>query len=442
MTLTVRGKACEVGVPGSTSRRSVFRFGRARAAVPLPALFLAGVAAIAACQAPANAGPAAARALKVVHLSGSAYERGLQHGTQLRPEIAAIVGLWKEDLRKTAGTDPDALIRRFLAETDFTPAIKRWTPDLLDEVKGIADGAKQPFETMFAFQLVDELWVFIDKGAADHCTSLGVASHGARPAYVAQNMDLETFRDGFQSVLHIAGTASSPEQFVFTSAGLIGVNGVNSRSVAIACNTLMPLTASADGLPVAFVVRGVLAQSAGEDAVTFVKRVKHASGQNYVVGTGDRVHDFEASAGAVVEFRPASDGSVVYHTNHPLANDDLKPWHRALEQARPPGQSGAGNSETRLASIRQRLQRPAAAIDEDAIKAALRSKDSERHPVCRPIKAGASVFTFGATIMTLSGTPSLQVSMGPPDVNPFVTFRFSGAQGVKNPGPMRPQRRP
>jgi len=407
---------------------------RSSAGLLVPTLVLAGAAAIAACQALPKTGPAEAGPLKVLHVSGSAYERGLQHGAELRSEIAAIVGLWKEDLRKTAGTDPDALIRKFLAETNFTPAIKRWTPHLLDEVRGIADGAKQPIETMFAFQLVDELWVFLDKRAAERCTSLGVARHGARPAYVAQNMDLEPFRHGFQAVLHIAGTASSPEQFVFTSAGLIGVNGVNSRSVAIACNTLMQLTASPDGLPVAFIVRGVLAQTAGEDAVAFVKHVKHASGQNYIVGTGDGVHDFEASAGRVVEFRPAVDGSVVYHTNHPLANDDLKPWHANAMQAPIPEQAGGGNSETRLASVRKRLQGPAAAIDEDLIKAALRSRDSERHPICRPFRPGAGSFTFGATIMTLSGTPSLQVSAGPPDVNPFVRFEFSGVQNGSGQG--------
>lgn len=402
---------------------------RCGASLLVPALFLAAAAAIAAFQAPAKAGPAAPGPLKVLHLSGSAYDRGLQHGTELRSEIAAIVGLWKADLGKSAGMDPDALIRTFLAETDFTPAIRRWTPGLLDEVRGIADGAKQPFETMFAFQLVDELWVFLDKRAAERCTSLGVARHGDRPAYVAQNMDLETFRNGFQAVLHIAGTATSPEQFVFTSAGLIGVNGVSSRSVAIACNTLIQLAASPDGLPVAFIVRGVLAQPAGEDAVAFVKRVKHASGQNYIVGAGDGVHDFEASATRVVEYQPAADGSVVYHTNHPLANDHLKPWYAQAMQAPLPEQAGGGNSETRLASIRKRLQGPAAAIDEDVIKAALRSRDSERHPICRSFRPGASTFTFGATIMTLSGTPSLQVSMGPPDVNPFVRLEFSGGRG-------------
>jgi isopenicillin-N N-acyltransferase-like protein len=416
----------------SPAGRFVSYVNRARLGLVLPALFLGCAAAIAAYQAPAGTDPATTRQLKVLHLSGSPYERGFQHGTRLRTEIAALVLLWKEDLRRSTGTDPDALLRSFLAQTSFTPAISTWTPGLLDEVRGIADGAKQPFETMFAFQLVDELWVFIDKRAAEHCTSLGVARHGARPAYVAQNMDLEPFRDGFQAVLHIAGSASAPEQFVFTSAGLIGVNGVNGRSIAIACNTLMQLAASPEGLPVAFIVRGVLAQTAGEDAVTFVKRVPHASGQNYIVGTRDQVSDFEASAGKVVEFRPAADGSIVYHTNHPVANDDVKPWHRLAMQSMPPDQRGAGNSETRLASIQKRLQRPAEEFDEGVIKAALRSRDSERHPVCRSLKMGSGAFTFGATIMTLSGTPSFQVSMGPPDVNPFVRFEFSGGHGGKS----------
>lgn len=410
-----------------TNPASPSRMGRTRAALLIPALALACVAAIGTSRPPDQGRSAPKRELKVLHLSGTARERGVQHGTQLRSEIAAIVGLWKQDLRKSTGTDADVLIKAFLGQTDFTPAIKKWTPDLLDEVRGIADGAEQPYETMFAFQLVDELWVFADKGGAEHCTSLGVARSGTHPAYVAQNMDLETFRDGFQAVLHIAASASAPEQFVFTSAGLIGLNGVNSRSIAITCNTLLELAASHDGLPVAFIVRGVLAKAAAEDAVAFLKGVKHASGQNYIVGTGDRVFDFEASAGKVVEFRPSDDGRVVFHTNHPVANDDLKPWHRAMRQLMSPAQWASSNSPTRFASIEKRLQRPPAAIDEDAIKAALRSQDSARHPICRSLAAGAASYTFGATIMTLSGRPSLQVTMGPPDVNAFVRLEFSGA---------------
>jgi hypothetical protein len=372
--------------------------------------------------------------LKVLDLSGSPYERGLEHGRKLRTEIGKVVGLWKEDLGRQGKGDPDRLIKRFLAETNFVPVIRKWTPDLLEEVRGIADGAGLPFDTMFAFQLVDEVWVYLDQPTAGHCSSMGVAKSGSHPAYVAQNMDLEAFRDGFQVVLHIAASPALPEQFVFTCAGLIAANGVNNRSIAIACNTLLQLSASRDGLPVAFVVRGVLAQTRPEDAVKFMRGIKHASGQNYILGAGDRVFDFEASAGKVVEFRPAADSSIVYHANHPLANDDLKPWHLAMKQVASllPEGKPQGDSETRLASVEKRMRPPASGIDVGVIKETLRSRDSDVHPVCRSRREGDPVFTFGATIMTLSDAPSLEVTMGPPDANKFVSLKFHQApQAVK-----------
>jgi isopenicillin-N N-acyltransferase-like protein len=403
-----------------------------------PFLLFAALLGLAAGSAFA-ADPAAAqptpRNLRVLELRGSAYERGLQHGRELRPEIARILALWKEDLRKESKSDPDALIRRFHAATNFIPAIKQWTPGLMEEVRGIADGSGQPFDLIYAFQLLDEIWVFMDIPVANHCSALGVAKSGGHPAYVAQTMDLEPFRDGFQVVLHIIGDATTPEQFVFSSVGLIGVNGVNRHSIAIACNCLMELTASPDGLPVAFFLRGVLAQISGDTALAFVRNVRHASGQNYVVGARDRVYDFEASAGKVVRFQPVADGSVVFHTNHALANDDLKPWHRQKPA------SESVNSRTRLTSLQTRLAQPAAKIDGNMIQAALRAKDSAEHPVCRTLKPGADGFTFGATIMTLSETPSFAVTMGPPDVNPFVHLAFAAA--VRAPAsPAKPAQQP
>jgi predicted choloylglycine hydrolase len=370
------------------------------------------------------AAPDGARELKVLELSGSPYARGLQHGRTLRAEIGKLVDLWKQDVARQARSDPETLIRNFLASTDFVPAIRKWTPDLLDEVRGIADGAGVPFDTMLAFQLVDEMWVFLDQPAKDHCTGMGVVTAGTHPAYIAQNMDLEAYRDGYQVVLHIAQDKSLPEQFIFTCAGLIATNGINNRSIAIACNTLLQLSASRDGLPVACVLRGVLAQSRGEDAVKFLKEVKHASGQNYILGTGDRVYDFEASARRVVEFRPAEDGSFVYHTNHPLVNDDVKPWHLQKVALLSAEERSKGDSEMRLAAVQARIRQPVSAIDVGVIKETLRSRDSSLHPVCRPRKEGDPFFTFGATIMTLSDTPSIEVSMGPHDENKFVLLKF------------------
>ena len=48
-------------------------------------------------------------------------------------------------------------VERFIADTNFQPAIEKWVPGMLDEVRGIAEGAELPFEEIYVFQLADEM---------------------------------------------------------------------------------------------------------------------------------------------------------------------------------------------------------------------------------------------------------------------------------------------
>ena len=335
-----------------------------------------------------------------------------------------------------SGASRQTLISEFLHVTDFIPAIKKWTPDLLDEVKGIADGSGQTFETIFAYQLPDEIWVYFDKLDAHHCSGLGVAKTATHPAYVAQNLDLESWRHGSQTVLHVLQSETLPEQFIFTTAGLIAANGVNNSSIGVCVNTFMQLNASPDGLPVAFVVRGLLASTSEKSALEFIKNVKHASGQNYILGINDKVFDFEASATGVVQFTPVVGGSLVYHTNHPLANENLKPWWAQRTRQMTSEERRYSNSHVRFASLQTRLAKRDIDIVEQKIKETLRSRDSDWNPVCRSLKSGGAIFTFGSTIMTLSGHPSLQVTYGPPDLSEYVVYSF---RSVATPEGMSPK---
>ena len=89
--------------------------------------------------------------VRVLVLEGTPYERGLTHGKTLKQEIHEVVALWKAQLGSPGGTDADAFIQKFLEETDFAPAIEKWTPGLLEEVRGIADSAEIDFDTIYAF---------------------------------------------------------------------------------------------------------------------------------------------------------------------------------------------------------------------------------------------------------------------------------------------------
>src|SRR4051812_35404347 len=119
--------------------------------------------------------------LPVVTCVGSPAERGEQHGEALRGLIAEGLAKWAESIGSTHGVAPDSYIASFVEGTDFLPAIRRWTPGLLDEVAGIARGSAQPWHWIFAHNLLDEEWTWASArkaGPAPGCTAAGFAPHG------------------------------------------------------------------------------------------------------------------------------------------------------------------------------------------------------------------------------------------------------------------------
>src|SRR3712207_3437122 len=67
-----------------------------------------------------------------------------------------------------------------------------------------------------------------------------------------------------------------PSLLVLSSAGLIGLTGVNSAGMAICVNTLLMLRPNPDGLPVAAVMRHALAQRSVAEAQAVLETVPHA----------------------------------------------------------------------------------------------------------------------------------------------------------------------
>ncbi len=370
--------------------------------------------------------------LKVVTLTGSPRKRGQIYGETLKKEISEIVALWKENLQRFRSVNPDNYIKEFLDNTNFTKAIKKWTPDLLDEVKGIAEGTGIDFKTIFAYQLGDEEWWYgrnrrfgITLPEQRECSAIGVFKQKGIPPLLAQNMDIPVYTDGYQVLLHIKHEKSSLESFVFTFAGYIATTGVNNHSIGICCNTLLQLNPSPAGLPVAYIVRGVLAQKTYKDAIKFIQNVKHASGQNYTIGGPEEIVDFECSANKVKRFIPYRGATEVYHTNHPIVNDDQSIFKEILKKIPPERRrKHPTNSEIRLNTIKKRIKESSGKITVETIKSILSSHDDPDNPICNHKRQKRGAFTAGCLIMELSETPVLHLAPGPPCSTEFETFRF------------------
>ena len=89
-----------------------------------------------------------------------------------------------------------------------------------------------------------------------------------------------------------------------------------------------------------------------------------------------------------------------------------------------PEEVNQGNSQVRLSSLTTRLDKPAACHRRAGDQRNTSVQGFERTPDLRTLAEGG-IFSFGATIMTLSDKPYFQVTMGPPDTNKFLRLDFS-----------------
>jgi hypothetical protein len=352
--------------------------------------------------------------LKVLVLEGTPYERGRQHGSALKKEFHELVKLWKEDIQKTYKTEADVFLKKFLAATNFQKAIKEWTPQLWDELKGISEGSGIDFDTVFAFQLVDEIWVLGKDVQAEKCTTIGLVKTEKHPAMVAQNLDIPTFYHGFQILLHIKDPAQDLETYLFTFPGFIAANGINSHSVAVVVNAVQQLESSRDGLPVAFVIRGILERRTYADALKFIKTIKHGAPQNYMIGGAEEMGSFECSITHISEFMPFENASFTYHTNHPLKN--LNYTARFEKHLKSKGVSPEDYKHPcpRFHALQNIFKDNSVHIDVDTLKDIFRDRETIIN----------NRGTFGCTIMKLGKNPELHISPGRPDEEPFQVFRF------------------
>ncbi len=337
------------------------------------------------------------------------------HGAALAPAIRAHLDDWLTALGGQGVADPPAHLRRLLATTGFRSAVEELTPDLGDEVRGVAAGAGVDADLLLALQLIDEEPPHrAGAGPLLKCSSVGLAPPEG-PTWIGQTMDLDPHTRGHQVLLRVAARDGRPAALVFSIAGVVALLGVNAAGVGVCVNALPQLPAAREGLPVAFVIRRLLQAGGLDEAVALVHALPHATSQHYLLAEPGRVRSVEATPHGAAEHHP-TDPARVLHTNHPLGPEPGAPG--------PPG--AERDSRARLAALRDRLGAGAQGLAE--LQAAFASADDPEHPICRTRGAGPGDYTTGSMISALRPAPApvrTWTTPGPPGTVPVVATELA-----------------
>ncbi|WP_374379225.1 C45 family autoproteolytic acyltransferase/hydolase [Dongia sp.] len=322
----------------------------------------------------------------ILDLRGSARARGQAHGETARALIARHIDLWRSETEKQTKLPYREAQRRLLGETQLAAAIRRWTPHLWEELCGIAEGAAQDFDDVFALNLTDEQWWFFAEKQAEACTSFAFRDDKGA-VWSGQNLDITGWMDGLQVILRYEQTeAKGGSALVATLAGTIGMTGINDQGLSICCNTLLQLPHRNDGLPALCVIRGFLDEPDLARGKGFLRRIAHASGLHYLVADPGGWLGLECDADGVR--RIESSATSYCHTNHPK---------RAPQLASP--------------SSADRLKAMETALAEGEALAALSSR-----PICRDGTSPTDPigFTIFSAQWRNAPNPSARIAAGPP----------------------------
>lgn len=352
--------------------------------------------------------------MTVIDCFGSGLARGRAHGETARDLVRSAIARWEAaTMAGSRERDILAYAETFLASTGLVAAVERTLPDLAAEMRGIAEGSGIAYPLIAAYNLMDEQWWYdLGRSAAEPgCSTLSVGN--AHETLLAQNMDLPAFMDGSQVVLRLRDE-DGWESLVLSSAGLIGLTGINRRGFAICVNTLLMLNHDPAGIPVAFAMRGALAAPSAAEAVRFLQTIPHASGQHYAVAERHGVTSLECSAGGAAVSHEPSAGAMI-HTNHPLASEDIDAIALGLVE----GRGRVANSRMRMRTLEERIGGIATGDD---IVAFLSDRST---PVCMVASPTYALQTFASMVFSIADEPSARFCLGQPGKAPWQSVGFS-----------------
>jgi isopenicillin-N N-acyltransferase-like protein len=348
-----------------------------------------------------------------------AFERGVQHGTAAREQIAVSIETYRRLFRDFTRIDwPEA---KALGEA-YGSAIAAFDEQLLEEIRGVAAGSG--FDTAEILALNARSEIGLGPRMLDGCTSFAVFGSATVDGrtILCQNWDWRASQhDAFVAL--IVRRPGKPTITMLTEAGIIGKIGFNEHGLGVCLNALFTDEVRGDGTPLHVVLRGILESRNLGDAVKTVARASIASAANFLVAQhGVGALDIEAAPSRMDVLLPENDALV--HTNHLLS-------HR-LTAVNDLAANVLPDSYPRLARARQLLALQHGGVDAEAMQAILCDHANEPDSICRHEDEigdpeGKRLQSVFSVVMDL-GEQRISVTDGPPCSAPYVALEGQGAR--------------
>jgi hypothetical protein len=261
--------------------------------------------------------------IRVLHLKGTPFEMGYQHGILLKKEILEI-------LKKRTDIESYFSLFKKGSTLKYLRHIEPKIPSqYIDEIKGMAAALNIDYDYLLASKVIWEL----NKIA---CTIVAANSGATADGNIIHLRSMEN-HPKTQTFLEILVIFYEPEQgnsFVsINGPGAIGVySGMNQKQMTVEDNLVRCLKEdfSRDGIPLTLLRRQIIQYSGKiEDVQTYIEQYTRSSPNNILV-TDAKVNEMRVYELGLKKFAVRKpDNGMLCSTNHPVVLDlepKYKPW--------------------------------------------------------------------------------------------------------------------
>jgi isopenicillin-N N-acyltransferase-like protein len=362
----------------------------------------------------------------LISVSGDPGARGVKLGTQAKEMITRNVEYYMHLWKTYLNLDRDSVIRE---SAKFSSVIQEYDRDLLDEMKGIADGSQVLFEEIIALNCRYELvWGRLgDTRKSAHtasvsvpeCTSIGATAEATKNGhtFVAGNWDYKPKVRENCIILEEIQEPTKPNIVIHTEAGIIGQKGMNSEGIGVVANALMCDQDKYEAkTPFFLTLRGALNQRTLDRALLAVTSTDRAVSGNLMIGQeGGDIVDLECSP-EDVQFLFAKDG-VLSHANNFTSSTHLVDKSKYVWP----------DSFIRTERAERLLRKRVGDIEVETMEETLKDHFSYPNSICGhpdphyPVDFQTESLT--STVMDLESRV-IHMTDGQPCSNPYKTFEF------------------
>jgi len=226
----------------------------------------------------------------VLHVKGSPYEMGYQHGFLLKDRIQAFAQYLIQKMINV-GYSYEYMVNCVQAMESHIPQ------EYIDEMKGLADGASMNYTDALIAQLESGIQYYGHGWTG--CSGFVVFGNGTSDGHLYHGRSLDWSLCTVGSIgLIIAYEPENGNTFVNVGQiGMIGVStGMNTEGITAQLNISYSTNRTLDGMPVSFILRKVLQYSDNLTyAIDIISQADRTQGYNILLGDGRNLN------GAAVE---------------------------------------------------------------------------------------------------------------------------------------------